>query len=92
MNKKKIISALKDGYEYQISGGHYVIGIKYVKTNNELWMDFGQYGSNSSFSAYITYNESDLDRADILESALYRLVDGIADEIKNGLLEDLDLD
>ncbi len=92
MNKKKMIGVLKDGYEYQISGGHYVIGIKYLKAKNELWMDFGQYGSNSSFSAHIAYNESDLDNVDILESALYKLVDGITDEIKNGLLDDLDLD
>ncbi len=91
MDKKKLIDTLKGGYTYQISGLHYEINIQYSKGENELWMQFSQYG-DGSFSDYIIYDEFDLDNVERLESALKKLVDMITFKIKNKLLEDLDLE
>lgn len=91
MDKKKLIGTLKDYMTYTVSGLHYEINIQYSKGENELWMQFSQYGGGS-YSDYIIYDESDLDDVERLESALKKLVDMITLKIKNELLEDLDLE
>lgn len=91
MNKKKLMSTLKDGHTYRISGLHYEIDIQYSKGENELWMEFSQYG-DKPYSDYIIYDESDLDDADRMEFAMKKLIDMITLKIKNRLLEDLDLE